>query len=174
MESIRRVMRLGRTDIQYEMQNRYSLSAIPKYNMYMYSIVQYVCSFICLEKPLANIGGEEGTQEEKNNNTTSVYKIKCILYITHKGLSERMENNAEKRQKDRFFFLWWFSLSSSFIHLHSFWRQFFNVMTKSSQHISGSIYRVSTSRTCTVLLKFKHSGSTDFLNTDESDSAVCT
>ena len=132
--------------------------------------VQYVCTCICLEKPLANIGGEEGTQEEKNNKTTSVYKIKCtVSYITHKGLSERMENNAEKRQK----VFGWFSLSSSFIHLHSFWRQFFNVMTKSSQHISGSIYRVSTSRTCTVLLKFKHSGSTDFLNTDESDSAVC-
>ena len=99
MESIRRVMRLGRTDIQYEMQNRYSLSAIPKYNMYMYSIVQYVCSFICLEKPLANIGGEEGTQEEKNNKTTRLSTKLNVSYITHKGLSERMENNAEKRQK---------------------------------------------------------------------------
>ena len=60
---------------------------------------------MCLEKPLANIGGEEGTQEEKNNKTTSVYKIKCtVSYITHKGWSERMENNAEKRQKDRILF----------------------------------------------------------------------
>ena len=39
---------------------------------------------MCLEKPLANIGGEEGTQEEKNNKTTSVYKIKCtVSYISH-------------------------------------------------------------------------------------------
>ena len=60
---------------------------------------------MCLEKPLANIGGEEGTQEEKNDKTASFYKIKCtVSYITHKGLSERMENNAEKRQKDRILF----------------------------------------------------------------------